>query len=216
MTDARPESDPAPPSQKAGEIMPGSALLAVVGSFGFCGILALSNSATLHRADMCAAAGFLSPGSINWFVNRIWTYGNISHGGHVLAQWMRFLSANSLGFILNRGAALILSSASLYVKEIRLYRWRSARSSGSRPISIFRIGLYFVQIAPNQVRRLIVHFVIETCSPRRTSAGFSPYPFLYRIFCNSEVPHTSCLTASRETMTIKALNNTTAKLRATF
>ncbi|MEE8658999.1 hypothetical protein DOFOFD_08240 [Acetobacteraceae bacterium EV16P] len=47
--------------------------------------------------------------SINWFVNRIWTYGHISHGGHVLTQWMRFLSANSLGFVLNRGAALILS-----------------------------------------------------------------------------------------------------------
>lgn len=110
MTDARPAPDPAPLSHKAGGNYARFLRFAVVGSFGF-----LWDTGTVYLLRpfiglTCALlAGFFVACSINWFVNRIWTYGHISHGGHVLAQWMRFLSANSLGFVLNRGAALILS-----------------------------------------------------------------------------------------------------------
>jgi putative flippase GtrA len=48
--------------------------------------------------------------TINWLLNRIWTYRNVTHGVRH-RQLMMFLLANSVGLVLNRGmyAALIAS-----------------------------------------------------------------------------------------------------------
>lgn len=83
---------------------------AIVGSFGF-----LWDTGTVYLLRpliglTCALlAGFFVACSINWFVNRVWTYRNVPRNEKAFSQWIRFLSANSLGFVLNRGAALVLS-----------------------------------------------------------------------------------------------------------
>ena len=51
------------------------------------------------------AAGVISyviAGSINWLLNRIWTYRHIPHGA-MHRQVMMFLLVNSAGFAINRG-----------------------------------------------------------------------------------------------------------------
>jgi putative flippase GtrA len=45
--------------------------------------------------------------SINWLLNRIWTYRHVSHGVRH-RQLMMFLLANSVGLILNRGTFSLL------------------------------------------------------------------------------------------------------------
>ncbi len=46
--------------------------------------------------------------SMNWLMNRLWTFRGTGSAGSMLRQWGTFLAANSLGFLLNRGTALIL------------------------------------------------------------------------------------------------------------
>jgi putative flippase GtrA len=51
------------------------------------------------------AAGIISffiVGTINWFANRFWTYRHLSHDA-MHRQLVRFLIANAVGFVLNRG-----------------------------------------------------------------------------------------------------------------
>lgn len=49
--------------------------------------------------------------TINWFVNRVWTFRNVAQRDHLILQWLRFLAANSLGFFLNRGTVYLLCFA---------------------------------------------------------------------------------------------------------
>ncbi|GBQ19183.1 hypothetical protein AA103193_0941 [Tanticharoenia sakaeratensis NBRC 103193] len=44
----------------------------------------------------------------NWVLNRLWTFRNVTQRGHLVLQWLRFLLANSLGFLLNRGTVYTL------------------------------------------------------------------------------------------------------------
>jgi len=46
--------------------------------------------------------------SMNWLMNRLWTFRGIGSAGSLLRQWGTFIAANSLGFLLNRGTALVL------------------------------------------------------------------------------------------------------------
>jgi putative flippase GtrA len=51
------------------------------------------------------AAGVISyavAGTINWLLNRIWTYRHVPHGA-MHRQAAMFLAVNSVGFVLNRG-----------------------------------------------------------------------------------------------------------------
>jgi len=55
-------------------------------------------------------AGLLAYGAAatsNWALNRAWTFRGAGRSGAV-RQWLKFLAANSLGFVLNRGAYLLL------------------------------------------------------------------------------------------------------------
>ncbi len=47
--------------------------------------------------------------SMNWLINRLWTFRGVGGAGNLLRQWGIFLAANSLGFLLNRGTALTLT-----------------------------------------------------------------------------------------------------------
>lgn len=56
--------------------------------------------------------GFLVSASVNWAVNRIWTFRHQPHASaHI--QWAKFMIANSVGFVFNRGTFFILISISI-------------------------------------------------------------------------------------------------------
>ncbi|NHN84668.1 GtrA family protein [Acetobacter musti] len=46
--------------------------------------------------------------TLNWMANRFWTFGDVGRHEHPVLQWLRFLTANSLGFFLNRGTVYAL------------------------------------------------------------------------------------------------------------
>jgi putative flippase GtrA len=84
----------------------------IVGSLGFvwdtATVYALRGVAGLYIAGTC---GFLVAGTINWAINRFWTFRRLDH---IVAhhQLLRFLLANSIGFIFNRGTFFALVSVS--------------------------------------------------------------------------------------------------------
>ena len=52
------------------------------------------------------AAGLVSyalVASLNWWLNRRWTYRHVAHG-RLAPQWARFMGANLVGLVLNRGS----------------------------------------------------------------------------------------------------------------
>jgi putative flippase GtrA len=46
-------------------------------------------------------------GTVTWGLNRVWTFRGLG-SGPVHRQWMLFLGANLLGFVLNRGTYFLL------------------------------------------------------------------------------------------------------------
>jgi putative flippase GtrA len=80
----------------------------LVGAFGFlldvAVVYALIPSLGLYGAG---AVAYFVVASINWVLNRLWTFGDRTHrAAHT--QWLRFLAVNVLGFVLNRGAYSLL------------------------------------------------------------------------------------------------------------
>lgn len=60
----------------------------------------------IYIAGIC---GFFVAASMNWGANRLWTFRHHTHAApHV--QWAKFLTANIIGFLVNRGIFLILVS----------------------------------------------------------------------------------------------------------
>ena len=53
---------------------------------------------------------YLAAATSNWALNRAWTFREARRDG-LIAQWLRFLGANSVGFVLNRGTYLALITA---------------------------------------------------------------------------------------------------------
>ena len=83
-----------------------------VGAFGFvvdtATVYATRGMLGLYGAGILA---FLVAATANWALNRVWTFrGQGSGAAH--RQWAMFLAANSLGFVLNRGAYFILVTIS--------------------------------------------------------------------------------------------------------
>lgn len=82
----------------------------IVGTLGFCWdtgtVYALRPFVNLYLAGTC---GFFVAATANWAANRIWTYRHHRHAApHV--QWAKFLTANGVGFIFNRGVYFTLIS----------------------------------------------------------------------------------------------------------
>jgi putative flippase GtrA len=83
---------------------------AVVGSMGFCW-----DTATVYclkpwvNLYIAGTAGFMVAASANWAMNRIWTFRHQAHEA-AYRQWLKFLSANVLGFFINRGIFFTLIS----------------------------------------------------------------------------------------------------------
>lgn len=84
-----------------------------VGTLGFLVdtlvVYALRQPIGLYWAGL---ASYLVAASCTWGCNRVWTFRGVG-SGPAHRQWMRFLAANSLGFVLNRGAYFILVTVSV-------------------------------------------------------------------------------------------------------
>ncbi len=84
----------------------------IVGGMGFCWdtgtVYALKGIIGIYAAGTIS---FLVAGTVNWAVNRLWTF---RHLDHIMAhhQLMRFLLANSIGFVFNRGTFFTLVAIS--------------------------------------------------------------------------------------------------------
>ena len=84
----------------------------IVGTLGFCWdtatVYATKNDFGLYVAG---TLGFFVAGTANWVINRCWTFRHRVHGAaHV--QWLKFLAANFVGFIFNRGTFFTLVTLS--------------------------------------------------------------------------------------------------------
>ncbi|GAB6854493.1 GtrA family protein [Asaia astilbis] len=55
-----------------------------------------------------ALLSYFAVASLNWLLNQLWTFKNVAHRDHPVLQWLRFLTANSFGFLLNRGTVYTL------------------------------------------------------------------------------------------------------------
>ena len=80
----------------------------MVGALGFCWdtgtVYLLRGHTNLYIAGTC---GFLVAATANWAANRLWTFRHHEHdAAHV--QWARFIAANAIGFVFNRGVFFAL------------------------------------------------------------------------------------------------------------
>jgi putative flippase GtrA len=84
------------------------ARFAVIGTLGFVWDVAIVYALAPRLGT--TAAGLISyviVASINWLLNRLWTYRHVAHGV-MHRQLALFLLANSVGLLLNRGTYLAL------------------------------------------------------------------------------------------------------------
>ena len=90
----------------------------IVGTLGFVwdtGIVyMLRPFVSLYVAGTCS---FIVAATINWIINRLWTFRHLEQAAaHV--QWVKFLIANAVGFVVNRGTFFLLVALSpLVVKH---------------------------------------------------------------------------------------------------
>lgn len=81
----------------------------IVGSAGFLWdtgtVYLLRSLVGLATATLLA---YFVAATLNWIANRFWTFGDAGNYEHPVLQWLRFLTANSLGFLLNRGTVYSL------------------------------------------------------------------------------------------------------------
>ncbi len=67
--------------------------------YGFRPLLGLAGATVL---------AYFIAASMNWLMNRLWTFRHVVHADRPLVQWARFLLASSVGFIMNRGVVFTL------------------------------------------------------------------------------------------------------------
>lgn len=89
----------------------------VVGACGFvvdtATVYALRAALGLYGAGLAA---FFVAATVTWALNRAWTFRGLGGARAAHHQWLRFLAANSIGFVLNRGAyALLVTFSALCV-----------------------------------------------------------------------------------------------------
>ncbi|WP_240759326.1 GtrA family protein [Lichenicoccus roseus] len=92
--------------------------------FGVVGVLGFLCDATtvyamrhvIGQAGALILAYFVAA-SMNFVINRLWTFRGVGAGDNLLRQWGIFLAANSLGFLLNRGTALTLTYTVPFINQ---------------------------------------------------------------------------------------------------
>jgi putative flippase GtrA len=90
-------------------------VLVQFGMFGLVGLIGFTiDTATVyalrHAVGLYVAgfAAYFTAASGTWFFNRSWTFREQGSGKVWYVEWARFLSANSAGFLINRGLYVIL------------------------------------------------------------------------------------------------------------
>lgn len=83
------------------------------GAVGGLGFLVDWGTVSLLRAPLGLTAAtliaYFVAATENWFLNRFWTFRfSAASNQHMVLQWLRFLLANSFGFLLNRGMVFLL------------------------------------------------------------------------------------------------------------
>ncbi|MCX2559981.1 GtrA family protein [Acetobacter farinalis] len=83
--------------------------------FGIVGSLGLVwDSATVYALrpllglTVATLVAYFVAATLNWALNRLWTFKGAGAHDHPVLQWLRFLLANSFGFLLNRGTVYTL------------------------------------------------------------------------------------------------------------
>ncbi|GBQ84868.1 hypothetical protein AA13595_1521 [Gluconacetobacter johannae DSM 13595] len=81
----------------------------IVGGFGLMWDT-ITLYATRPIVGLAAATmvAYFVAATMNWLMNRHWTFRHLRHADRALVQWIRFLMANSCGFALNRGTVFTL------------------------------------------------------------------------------------------------------------
>lgn len=81
----------------------------VIGCFGF-----VWDTSTVYLARAVIGLvpaillGFFVAVTLNWVANRLWTFRDCADRSPLLRQWALYVAANALGFVLNRGTAMLL------------------------------------------------------------------------------------------------------------
>ena len=93
----------------------------VIGSLGFVWDTA-TTYATRGLIGLLPATllAFVVAATLNWVANRLWTFRDRTCHRSLVRQWLLYMAANSLGFLLNRGtvAFLVLSSATCRAEPV--------------------------------------------------------------------------------------------------
>jgi len=81
---------------------------AIIGTLGFMwDTIIVTTLAPRIGVYVAGIVSYFIVATINWMLNRIWTYRHVSHGVRH-RQLMLFLLANSVGLVLNRGSYSLL------------------------------------------------------------------------------------------------------------
>lgn len=109
----------------------------MVGSLGFLWdsgtVYALRPLIGLTAATLVA---YFVAATLNWVFNRIWTFKGAGHHEHPVLQWLRFLSANSLGFSSTAALFTCFSIFFRFACSIPLLRWPQGPGPVCWPISV--------------------------------------------------------------------------------
>ena len=83
--------------------------------FGVVGLLGFvwdTSTVYLTRSELgllpAVMVAFLVAATLNWALNRVWTFRHARSDQSLLKQWALYMVANSLGFVLNRGSVAFL------------------------------------------------------------------------------------------------------------
>nr|WP_246387205.1 GtrA family protein [Gluconacetobacter sacchari] len=81
----------------------------IVGGMGLMwDTLAVYGLRPLLGLSAAAVLAYFIAATMNWLANRLWTFRHVVHADRPLVQWARYLMANALGFVLNRGMVFTL------------------------------------------------------------------------------------------------------------
>jgi putative flippase GtrA len=88
------------------------------GTVGFVGFFFDAGTVYASKALVgLYVAGVLGYGvaaTVTWWLNRQWTFHGLGGNGPILRQWAAFMSANFVGFIVNRGIYMLLITFSAF------------------------------------------------------------------------------------------------------
>ena len=92
--------------------------------FGMVGLVGLAfDAGTVYASKswvglyIAGILGYVIAATVNWWLNRQWTFRVQRSDGGLLRQWAAFMSANFVGFIINRGVYMLLITVSTYCAE---------------------------------------------------------------------------------------------------